>query len=110
MELQMKQVSLGPMFERLLGLSDHAIEDSSIPSLTEEQRKNLRMELQKALAAESVSDLAAADSISVISEAEKLYRISLKFTWSWPIPVALELQVIDRHKWIIEIEYSRKKI
>ena len=106
----MKQISLGPIFEKLLGLSGQSVGEASLPELTTQQRDNLRMELQKALAAENISDLAVAGNISVISESEKRYRISLKFTWSWPIPLAIELQVIDRNTWTIEIEHSSKNI
>ena len=96
-----KKLSLGPVIERLTGL---AAPHPGDPVLTEQQRDDLRMELQKALAATDVTDMAVKGCVSVLNETERRYRVTLKFTWSWPIPVALEVQVVDQNRWIIDIE------
>ena len=109
-EAKMKKISLGPVFERLLGLMNQPDGDTILPDLTHQQREDLRIEFQKALAAEDISDFAMAANITVINKVEKRYLIALKFTWSWPVPVALEVQVVDQKEWIIEVGTNHKNI
>ena len=102
-----KKISLSPLLERLSGLAQPVPDD---PVLTKQQRDDLRMELQKVLAATDISDMDVRGSISVLNQTERRYRVTLKFTWSWPVPVALEVQVVDQNRWIIDVEHRAENL
>lgn len=98
----MKNLRIGPVFQSVLGLG----EDKSnlrTSELSEEQIKLLRMEIQGALAALNVEDMGAKGTVRLVNSDERRYRVSLKFTWNWPVPLALDVQTISQNTWEIEL-------
>lgn len=105
----MKKVSLLSTLGQALGVVPKA-PDHQLPDLTPEQKAELRVYVQKAMAADQVENMCTKNQFSAVEATECLYLIRLKFTWEWPIPVALEVRVVDENTWNLELVNEHKNL
>ena len=105
----MKKVSLLSTLGQALGVAPKT-PDHHLPDLTPEQKAELRNYVQKAMAADQVENMCTKDQFSSVEAIERRYLIRLKFTWEWPIPVALEIRVVDENTWNLELVREHKNL
>ncbi|MCB1468988.1 MAG: hypothetical protein KDK08_18030 [Rhizobiaceae bacterium] len=96
------KLKLGPYVQRALGLTNDEVQSLVDPS-QEDDVAAIRMRLMQALAATSLSDLGGRTHLEVKDVKRQQYKLGLKITWDWPVPLALELTVIDESTWEIEL-------
>ena len=62
------------------------------------------------MAADQVQDICAKEQLSATKTTARRYLVRLKFTWEWPIPVALEVSVVDENTWNLDLVTERKNL
>jgi hypothetical protein len=96
------KLKLGPRVHHALGLTDD--EAQALIGLSEEEGvAAIRMRIVQALAATNLSDLRGRTRLEVKDIKQQRYRLGLKVTWDWPVPLALDLTIVDESTWEIEL-------
>lgn len=96
------KLKLGPQVRRALGMTDGEVE-ALIDTSNESEVMVIRKRVMQALAATGINDLGTRNRITIKDTAKQQYRLGLKLTWEWPVPLALDLTILDETTWEIEL-------
>lgn len=106
MDTEPMKIIFGPRLDQVLGISDGKPENEMEP-VDPKQLEELQMRVEQAIAASSLSDMDFPVKLIRSSAKERRYIVRLKFKWQWPVPVRLELRVIDEETWKLEFVESK---